>query len=407
MKRKYASFLAIMCCLSLPIANGIVFSDSVFPLNCYAEEPAEETITQDGLVYTRKTSAVDDYWLITGCEAADTDHQVYIPAEIDGVPVRASGSSFREFHSVESFVVDPENEQLCSVDGVLFSKDMTILYRYPPFRSGAYVIPDGVTNISWAFEDCTKLTRLTIPDSVTEEVQTFGACRQLSEINGSFYMSSGYGFRACNQLKSLHIEVPDVMGIQSFGNLDCYAWENLESIVVGKNCELSGDFLIRQCPVLTTIDFSDAIALTPAYDKASVLIEGCKSLKEISLPPVTDADDWANLEISNCSEVETIKIYGGWWVKITGCPDAVVYGYRKNDYLKSYCETLELSFIPFGDTNADQEISIVDVLALNKNLLAGEPLCNRGKNAADYDGDGMITAADSLCILKSTIGLTE
>ncbi len=395
MKKAIIRILSLICCTAM------------LPLNCCAEETTEETITQDGLVYTRKTSAVDDYWLITGCEATGTDYQVYIPAEIDGVPVRAEESSFSEYASIKAFEVDSEHEQLCSVDGVLFSKDMTTLYRYPTLKSGAYVIPDGVSDVGRAFEDCFRLTALTIPDSVTDEIDTFGDCRELSEINGSFYMSSGYGLRSCNKLKNLHIEASDTMGMQIFRNLDCYAWENLESIVIGSNCELWNAFLIRECPSLTTIDLSQAIARGENNIEADIQVENCESLAEIILPPVMDANDKANLEISSCNALKIIKLYGDWWVKFTDCPDAVVYGYQKNDYLKSYCETLELSFIPFGDANADQEISIVDVLALNRSLLAGEPLCDRGGNAADYDGDGLITATDSLCILKATIGLTE
>ncbi len=391
MKRTFISILSLLYCLT------------AFPVHCRAADG--EILTKNGLVYTRKTSASDDYWLITGCEGVPEDYQLTIPAEIGGVPVRAQDSSFRGYLSVKSFVVDPDNEQLCSVDGVLFSKDMTTLYRYPPLREGEYVIPDSVTDAGWAFEDCIRLTALTIPDSVTEEIEGFGDCRALTEISGAFYISTGNGLKACSKLRNLHIEAPNVFGTQRFWNLNCYAWEDLESIVIGKNCSLEKDLLIRQCPSLNIIDFSQALAKGEEYCKANVLVEDCASLTKIALPPTEDPNDWGNFEISNCSGVETIQIYGNWWMKLTDCPDAVIYGYQDNSYLQSCCETSGQTFIPFGDTNADQMISILDVLTLNRNLLIGEPLHEQGRNAADYNGDGIVSQLDSLCILRSTIGM--
>jgi hypothetical protein len=58
-----------------------------------------------------------------------------------------------------------------------------------------------------------------------------------------------------------------------------------------------------------------------------------------------------------------------------------------------------------GDANCDGEVSIVDVLVLNRNLLEGVPLREGGTENADVDGDGKPTASDALLILKYTIGL--
>ncbi|MBE6848411.1 MAG: rhamnogalacturonan lyase [Ruminococcus sp.] len=67
--------------------------------------------------------------------------------------------------------------------------------------------------------------------------------------------------------------------------------------------------------------------------------------------------------------------------------------------------TEEPSGLLYGDVNEDGEVSIVDVLVLNRNLLAGDPLTQNGTLAADVDKDGAPTAADALLILKHTIGL--
>lgn len=60
-----------------------------------------------------------------------------------------------------------------------------------------------------------------------------------------------------------------------------------------------------------------------------------------------------------------------------------------------------------GDVNIDDEISILDCLALNRNLLIGEPLCDYAKSVADINGNGAPDSGDALSILKECIGLTE
>ncbi len=60
-----------------------------------------------------------------------------------------------------------------------------------------------------------------------------------------------------------------------------------------------------------------------------------------------------------------------------------------------------------GDANCDNTVNILDVIALNKALLAGAEISDAGRLNADVDGDGQPTSADSLTILKYTIGLVE
>ncbi len=63
--------------------------------------------------------------------------------------------------------------------------------------------------------------------------------------------------------------------------------------------------------------------------------------------------------------------------------------------------------VQYGDVNMDGQVTISDVLALNKNLMAGEPLSAQGSFNADLDGDGIPTSADALYLLKCVIMLAE
>ena len=60
-----------------------------------------------------------------------------------------------------------------------------------------------------------------------------------------------------------------------------------------------------------------------------------------------------------------------------------------------------------GDVTLDNEVNILDVLALNRNLLIGETLSSPQQLAADVDLNTHINFADSLNILKHVIGLIQ
>ncbi len=61
----------------------------------------------------------------------------------------------------------------------------------------------------------------------------------------------------------------------------------------------------------------------------------------------------------------------------------------------------------YGDVNTDGVVDILDVIALNKSLLAGAQISEQGTLNADVNKSGTPDSADSLMILKSTIGLEQ
>lgn len=71
--------------------------------------------------------------------------------------------------ALQAFEVSPANNKLASYDGVLYTKDLKMLYCCPPRKKGTVTIPNGTTTI-WpeAFEDCDDIVELSIPASVTD-----------------------------------------------------------------------------------------------------------------------------------------------------------------------------------------------------------------------------------------------
>ena len=100
-------------------------------------------------------------------------------------------SSFKTFgdyafaaFSLENIFVSEQNTLFCDIDGVLYSKDKTVLMFYPRGREGSYVIPIGTTEIAYAgFRDNYYITSITIPDTVTSIGEwAFGTCSSLKSI---------------------------------------------------------------------------------------------------------------------------------------------------------------------------------------------------------------------------------
>ena len=108
-----------------------------------------------------------------------------------------------------SIDVSPNNPNYCSIDGVLFNKDKTILVRYPPGKQGAYAIPNSVTSIRYsAFYYCQGLTSVTIPNSVTSiGNEAFRSCFGLTSVTipNSVTSIGEWAFSSCSGLTSVTI----------------------------------------------------------------------------------------------------------------------------------------------------------------------------------------------------------
>ena len=104
---------------------------------------------------------------------------ISLPAKVQTIGLNAlSGCT-----AMESITVDGQNESLCSVDGVLFSKDKTVLIQYPAALGTAYTVPEGTTTIARDAFYMSGLESILLPSTLTELVyDAFGYCRKLTEL---------------------------------------------------------------------------------------------------------------------------------------------------------------------------------------------------------------------------------
>lgn len=102
---------------------------------------------------------------------------------------KLSGAQFNAFDKLLQFTVDDENPFFKSVDGVVFSKDGTTLYKYPAGKEGTeYRVPEGVKIIGDSAFAHSSLKEIILPDSVTVLGDyAFGECSDLEK----FVLPSG------------------------------------------------------------------------------------------------------------------------------------------------------------------------------------------------------------------------
>ena len=175
--------------------------------------------------------------------------EITIAPEIDGAPVKeisvsqANADTIHIPATVQLYIhwedvpegkvafydVDKDNPYLTSVDGIIYSKDMTKLIKVPSGYAGKkIVVPDGVKVIdSYAFFGLENVESVELPDSVeTIGKNSFGS-RKITSINlpENLDVIGDYAFAGCTGIKD--ISIPDSVnhiGYNAF--LDVCEWYN-------------------------------------------------------------------------------------------------------------------------------------------------------------------------------------
>ncbi len=168
------------------------------------------------------------------------------------------------------------------------------------------IIPtDGsVTSIgSYAFEDCTSLTSITIPDSVTSiGSSAFYSCTSLENVTiGNGVESIGsYAFYGCTSLAS--ITIPDsVVNIGEYAFRGC---TSLESITIPDGVTSIGSGAFYNCTTLASITIPDSVTSI-----GGSAFSGCTSLESITIPDgVTSIGSYA---FYDCYSLDSVTIGSG------------------------------------------------------------------------------------------------
>ena len=192
----------------------------------------------------------------------------------------------------------------------------------------AIEIPDSVTSIgSSAFSYCSSLTSIEIPNSVISIGDwAFYNCESLTsiEIPNSVTSIGSYAFTDCTSLTS--ITIPN--SVTSIGGFAFYNCSSLTSVVIGSGVTSIGDFAFSGCSSLTSVVIGSGVTSIGEH-----AISFCSSLTSVVIG--NGVTSIGNFAFYNCS---LLTIYceaeskpSGWdssW-NISNRP--VVWGYKGNN----------------------------------------------------------------------------
>lgn len=341
---------------------------------------------------------------------------------------------FYRLRHLEEIKVSSQNTHFTDRDGVLYTKDLSRLIKYPSakeadtfrmptktkeieqfalaytsvnhviFSSSLEVIGDSALMRctlqeaelpstlkaigSSAFYFCDNLREVTFSGDELTEIgdSAFALCSnmervsplpsRLTEISKSlFYFDE----------KLTDIEIPDgvtKIGHHAFGN--CYG---LTAVTIPGSVQKLEYNAFERCFGLTDVTICDGVA---ALDKA--VFKNCTGLKRVTIP-------------------KSVTEIG--YDLLSGCPDdAVIYGYE-DTAAQRYAESNGIAFQPLwdsgyaiGDANLDGAVDISDATAIQKHVAGIEPFTSRQLTLADVNGDGVIDITDATHLQKYIAGIS-
>lgn len=335
--------------------------------------------------------------------------------------------------SLSEIDVSPENSYFTSCDGVLFSKDMTELIKYPINKADEeYAVPDGVNKLGLlAFAMCRNLRAVVIPDSVVYIDENFTDCKLLEDVtmSGGLEYISGRSLQntpwiAAQREKDPIITFNDILfdgkaysgeytaddGIAGFSPFAFAHNSELTAVTLPRNMEELSACAFYSCASLENVTFSDNLRSIGVYafeDTAltSVVIPGtvenigqgafdnCPELVSVTiLDPDCDIYDQSDT-ICNSSAINSSTVYSG-----------VIRGYKGSTaevYAEKYGYTFEEIVNIKGDVNLDGEVTAADLVLLSSYVMNGRSAVYSWENG-DLSDDGRLSSFD-VCLLRKML----
>ena len=197
-------------------------------------------------------------------------------------------AAFAECAELKEINVEEGNQKYVSVDGVLYTKDRTVLMQCPG-GTESVTLPEGLKNIYWhALRGCRKLKSVTIPSRVREiGPWAFNMCGGLtSVVIPSNVASIGKcAFCDCSGLRSVSIP----LSVTSIERYSFYRCGELTSVTIPSGVKSIGEGAFSLCRGLTSVTMRGGCP-----DSQKDVFKGCGQLKEIHVP--SNSVSWAKMK---------------------------------------------------------------------------------------------------------------
>ena len=187
---------------------------------------------------------------------------------------------------------------------IKFDHDVTMIGEYAFYKCSkltSVTIPDSVISIGdCAFYDCTSLTSVTIGNRVTSIGHSaFYNCTSLTSITiGKGVTSIGYSaFYNCTSLTSITIG----KGVTSIGTEAFRGCISLTSVTIGNNVTSIGDLAFYNCTSLTSVTIGNSVTSIGDY-----AFRGCTSLTSVTIGDSVTSIGYD--AFSDCAKLTSVTI---------------------------------------------------------------------------------------------------
>ncbi len=306
---------------------------------------------------------------------------------VDGTYPVVTGSN------LESITVSQENPYFVSVDGVLFSRDMSRLIRYPNLKDDtAYVVPEQVATIDPGAFYNAQLTEIKLPDNLTEIGSYVFYNAALTKVHLPKNLKT-IGVAAFKGNCFSEIEIPAcVTEIQGAAFYRCY---NLTDIYFAGDAPTIGGWNnVFQMVTATAYYPADNATWT-----ADVMQDYGGTITWVPYEVVHEHSYTAVVTEPTCTEA-------GYTTYTCECGDSYTeeipaLGHGYVDGVCRHCG--EAEFEP-GDVNGDGRVNARDARVLLR-AIAGLDDELPDPAVADLNKDGRVNARDARALLRSIAGL--
>lgn len=363
--------------------NGIKYIDK-WAVECSLS--AVNPVVEDG------TTGIAD-----GVFADNSDVQtIDIPASVTKLTIWA----FYGSENITGIFVDSANKNFTSIDGNLFSKDLSTIIFYAAGKpEESYTLPDGVKEIGdWSFGNVLNLKEVVMPTSV-EVIGEYAFCGCVllknAELPQKLKTIKLAAFLDCYDIDE--VEVPDTVeyiGDYAFGSTGYYMnddnWED-NMLVSGKwiiedknnydNSLTVEDGIIGIANyAFSDCDVSNVLSVTLPSSLKYVgegLFDNFANLADVYYNGTED--EWKNIVIEDCNEPLTnAALHCTKWID--------------EPVLK-------------GDVDLSGKVDLADAALCLKAALGIVEIDDSQQSAADVNEDGSVDLTDTVLILKMALGI--
>jgi len=277
------------------VTGGIYYKvTSVEGKTVKVDDPWKETIEfEKNVVIPAKVVWQDTEYTVTSIgQYALSDsliESVALPASV----VEINSFAFNNAKKLVRITVCDDNPEYCDVDGVLFSKDMTELIRFPMHKAAEiYEVPASVTKIAAnAFCDCEFVRRIILSHGVVSVgTNCFCGCELLTSIYfpNSVVFISDFAMSGCS---NLHV-VRFGSSVSKIGYNIFSGCTSLKEIVVDSNnknfCSIGGALYNADATTLITFPRAKDVSSYSFPETLTIIGEDafktCTNLSQLALP---------------------------------------------------------------------------------------------------------------------------